>query len=76
LAADRRADMDRHEAFERLWREQDEQFVAYAVNAIEQKKTVSDYLEKNDLCLDGHSKVSKRTAKGPIYTSRIIRLVD
>lgn len=106
MAKDRRADMDRHEAFKQLCREQDEQFVTYAVNVIEQKKTtdapiipllktvsvsiqyasdvfysdltydLQDYLKKNDLCLDRYNKVLQRTAKGPIYTSRIIRLVN
>lgn len=84
LLANRQADIDRHAAFERQWHKEDEEFIAYTKNVIEKKKlvsnpvvpllkTVKDYLEKNNLCMDKDNKVSKKIPKGPIYTSRIIR---
>ncbi|XP_025208212.1 coiled-coil domain-containing protein 173-like [Melanaphis sacchari] len=84
LLANRQADIDRHEAFEHQWHREDEEFLEYANNVIEKKKlvgspvvpllkTVKDYLEKNNLCMDKDNKVSKKIPKGPIYTSRIIR---
>ncbi|XP_050055151.1 trichohyalin isoform X4 [Aphis gossypii] len=87
LMANRQADIDRHEAFERQWQREDEEFLKYAKNVIEKKKlvgnpvapllnTVKDYLEKNNLCVDKDNKISKKIAKGPIYTSRIIRHVE
>ncbi|XP_008184806.3 trichohyalin-like [Acyrthosiphon pisum] len=83
LLANRQADIDRHAAFERQWQREDEEFIAYTKNVIEKKilvgnpvvpllKTVKDYLEKNNLCIND-DKVSKKIPKGPIYTSRIIR---
>ncbi|CAI6361548.1 unnamed protein product [Macrosiphum euphorbiae] len=83
LLANRQADIDRHAVFERQWQREDEEFIAYTKNAIEKKilvgnpvvpllKTVKDYLEKNNLCINDN-KVSKKIPKGPIYTSRIIR---
>ncbi|XP_022168564.1 trichohyalin-like isoform X2 [Myzus persicae] len=83
LLANRQADIDRHSAFEREWQKEDEEFIAYTKNVIEKKisvgnpvvpliKTVKDYLEKNNLCMNG-DKVSKKIPKGPTYTSRIIR---
>lgn len=87
LMANRQADIDRHEAFEHQWHREDEEFLEYAKNVIEKKKlvgnpvvpllnTVKDYLEKNNLCVDKDNKITKKIAKGPIYTSRIIRHIE
>lgn len=40
--ANRQADIDRHEAFERQWQREDEEFLEYAKNVIEKKKLVGN----------------------------------
>lgn len=36
--AERQADIDRHEMFERLWQKEDSEFITFAGNIIEKKK--------------------------------------
>lgn len=40
--ADRQSDIDRHNAFEQQWHEEDKEFIAYAGNIIEKKKLAGD----------------------------------
>jgi len=38
LAMDKQADINRYEAFKQRWHKEDEQFMIYAINAIQEKK--------------------------------------